>query len=85
MNLNSDHKKIDESMLINSYLSMYYAPAGLRYQSGASPPVGAGDYSPWNPSDSDVGHPQNPLALKGRNVSWKKLVEENNRIISVRK
>ena len=53
-------------MLINSYSSMYYAPAGLRYQSGASPPAGAGGYSPWNPSDSDVGHPQNPLALMGR-------------------
>ncbi len=42
----------DTSKIINQYsLLKSRAPSGLRVLSGASPPAGAGGYSPWNPSD----------------------------------
>ena len=42
---------------------MYYAPAGLRVLSGASPPAGAGGYSPWNPSDSGMCSPNHSVEV----------------------
>jgi hypothetical protein len=53
------NKQRDTSKIINQYsLVNSLAPSGLRVLRAASPPAGAGGYSPWNPSDSDMCSPK---------------------------